>query len=232
VVFLPKASRPAPSPERAALAGAIAQRDAVASEVAAIRAAVEAARAASHAAQQARAAAETGIATAKAAAGQHLTDAAMGTAGARPPDIRAARAALLAADDDCEVTQIAVDALATRLAEAERAEPAARLKVESAALACVRASPEAARLLADTERLQRELFANAAALTHLHRIGGLDRAMPGANPNATSTPADLAAARLASPVSTWHALATESREPAWRAWLEALSTDADAMLAP
>lgn len=228
MAFQLRAVRPAPSPERAALAEAIADRSVIVAKIVATQSALDAARTALGAAREARGDAHRGIEAAKAAAGQHMAEA--GGTGTRPPGIREARDALTAAEDYCDIAQIAVDALAARLVEAEQREPFARRRVEVAALAAARSSSETERLIAEVEKLQKELFAKGTALAYLHRIGAVDRAQFGSNPNVTATAADLAVQRLGSPVATWSGLASETLEPAWRTWIEALSIDADAKL--
>jgi hypothetical protein len=137
----------------------------------------------------------------------------------------------VAAEDDVDVARIAEDALAARLTEAELRERVAKGNVEVAVSRVAKAAPETAKVLSEVDRLQRDLAALAPALRFLARIGALDTGKPGSPHYTGQTAADLALGRLTVPINDWR-IATESREPAFRAWLAALATNADATLAP
>ncbi len=104
-------SRPSRSPERQALAAAIAKRDDILVEIDAITSAYQNAEQAVFAARHVIEAAEKGIENAKTNAADHLTNQLLGKVGAAPVTIKQARQAFLDAEDELSTVQAAREAL-------------------------------------------------------------------------------------------------------------------------
>jgi hypothetical protein len=110
------------------------------------------------------------IETAKANAARHLTDTALGTAGAAPQSIRQARAAAIEAADDLEACLAARDALKAEMADDKGW---SALQVQDAAVAVLRAemAGRGVALAARVADMQRQLVAAGSGLEWLSRAG-------------------------------------------------------------
>jgi hypothetical protein len=161
---------PFPSPERAALAHAIAAAASADARKAALAQAAQTADAEVRAARRAVEAAAEAIETAKANAARHLTDTALGTAGAAPQSIRQARAAAIEAADDLEACLAAREALQAEMADGN---DWSTLRVQDAAVAVLRAemAGRGVALAARVAEMQRQLVAAGSALEWLSRAG-------------------------------------------------------------
>lgn len=220
---------PALSPEREALAGAIATHRAHVATRDAVTAMSSAATSGIPLARRAVSLAEDGVLEAQAAAGQYLISQAKGEALEAPRTVRQARDALTDALDN--------------LAAAEAAQAAAQSELQGmsvsmsdtyvsrAAVAVLQADGAAAAkaVVAEVARLQNELVRHGQLLQFLIKTG----AFPASDQIGMyyGQPADedvrLVHERLNSPPSTWRAIAerTDAAAP-WRAALEALEADA------
>ena len=230
---------PPPTPERAALADAIAAHVDLQAQRAATSVATQTASETIWDARRRVDAAPELVERAKANVAQHLADVARGTAGMPPQTIREARNAVTDAQDDLDVAEASRDALR---AEMERLDGQAYFikdAVEKAALAVIAAEmADATRTLAaDLVRLQGEMYATGQVLVWLTRTA---KALPvGETPGGTfGRVADdtirHAINRLQTPPAQWdgHMPATamgDAAEP-WRAALAALQADATAPL--
>ncbi len=218
-----------PAPERAALAAAIEAAATRSSEIAALEKAVAAARVSYSDAQDRRRTAAAAIEPARAAATEHAIALALGTAGDAPISVRAATAALTEAEDAEAAAKAALDTLRERLAGKREFEYLVAEKLKLAAGAALR--PGTAGLLADVQRLQRELFDKGSALQWLESVGALDLepdAVTGA-----SAPAALIVDRCRSPMTTWGELANDptiAGAAPWQAAFDRLLSDANAEL--
>ncbi len=164
-----------PTPERAALAHAIAAHAAAAAHVAAIDAAAQRASEAVWDAQAAITKVGEAIGEAREAMLQHLIAAAGGGTGAAPHTEREARADLADAEAALDAARAARDALKGRLPEAEQARyRAAWVRTEAArAVIAAEAADHAAALAAEVESLQRDALRKGAALCWLVKAGAV-----------------------------------------------------------
>lgn len=146
----------------------------------------------------------------------------LGTAAPVAMTIKAARAAVVDAEDTLSAAKSARDALKLRLEEAEKYRHYPAERVTAAAQAVLATSPAIDAVVTDIARLQRELFDMAAQFHWLVRqkmiscerikTGTYDSEMP---------LAEIVRSRLNSPPHTWHALAAEVAGA--RLWEDALS---------
>lgn len=218
------------SPERAALAAALAvlrQREA---EASALRSAVAAATETVWTSDSRRREALAAIETAKQAAADHAVATALGTTTTPPVSIKAARDRLAATDDEAEVAVATRDALKERHAAAESSATFARLTVDRAVSAVIGAAPEVVAAIAAAERAQREYVRTATAVLRLARSDALDlgRWLPDGR-----SPAQTVLDRISSPLASWSALLNDPALDGAAEWdraLAALLTDADAPL--
>jgi hypothetical protein len=221
---------PYSSPERAALAHAIAAAaDAGARRVALERAA-QAANSDALKAIQTVEAAEAALGEAQGNTAKHAVDKALGNAGAAPLTVREARAAVIEAQDHLEECRATRAALKAELyASANRW---SALSVEDAAKAVLRAEMQqrAIALAAEVAQLQKDLVSKGSTLQWLSNKGVL--------PNADEATIRNTVARLERPAAEWAIgtvrYATSVWEPTgrlkWEAAFERLKTDANAAL--
>lgn len=230
-------SLPAPAPtapERAALAEAIAHRAECERVVAALEAAQNPGWDRCEEAQRALQAAGAALALAKADAANFAADEAVGRAPAHKPDVRAARAAMLDAEDALDLARSARAALTVRLDEARTEAAEAVGAARRAALEVLRGSPAIGAVVARLDAAQRDMMDAGAALGWLLHRKLVDTApTPGESRYAAPTPAlaTLVHSRFTSPVETWRALAAEVPGAGpWDAALAALERDANSEL--
>ena len=215
----------ATSPERVALAEAIAKRDERRAHIAATAAAIGNAEAAWRDAGLRRSAAEAGVASAKAEAVERLTAGQPGAATAAASTVKAARSAMTEADDDLEAAAAALDALRRRSDDLAQFSYLPEQRVAEAVSTVVRNSPAVAALVAEVAELQRKLADKGAALLFL--AGNLDMAN---NPDGTTNATKLALTRCQTPMTTWKALLSAGAVAPWSEALAALAVDATAPL--
>ena len=160
-----------PSPERAALAAAIAVHVDLQARRAATSAAMQTADSAIWDARRRLDAAPELVERAKANAAQHLADVARGVPGMPPQSIREARNAVTDAENDLDAAKAARDALRAQMEELDGHAYLVKGAVERAALAVIGAeAADAARAMAaDLVRLQREMLATGQAVEWLIR---------------------------------------------------------------
>jgi hypothetical protein len=223
---------PAPSPEREALASAIEVRDARRQTLAAMETAVSAATVEWRRARDARADAASAVERAKVEAADFLTAVAQGDAPAAPLTIRAARTALVDAEDEEGAARAALDTLTSRAANSPLRDPwIPEEHVRKAVAAVLMTAPGVAPLLAEVERLQLELADKGAALLFLANNHALDLAGIDLGTRTEPSPARIVVDRLQSPMATWTGLTSLGTSVApWRAALDALNNDAMADL--
>jgi hypothetical protein len=166
------------SPERQSLAIAIAERNAAQAELDALNNAAggwdNPARQAVRKAQAAVDAAPEAIAAARDAAANYLVAQASGIATPPPPTIAAAREAAQLAADELAAASAALETLQDRIKPAQDALGWKERAVEKAVEAVLRSSPEVTAVLAEVQRLQRELFKKGAQLVLLLSKNALD----------------------------------------------------------
>lgn len=180
------------TPERAALAHAIAGHAAAVAHVAATDEAGNRASQAVWDAQAAVTAAHEGIGEARDATVQHMIATAGGDPGPAPRTEPQARDALADAEAALDAARSARDALKGRLPDAERdRDTAARRRTEAArAVIASEAADHAAALVLEVEGLQREAVAKGAALRCAGWLAGEGRYAPGCPNNIHGRPAD------------------------------------------
>jgi hypothetical protein len=224
---------PEPTPERAALAHAIAR----AADADVRKAALVKARATAdeevRLARRAVDAAGEAVEAAPSNAARHLTDTALGTAGAAPQTIREARAAAIEAADHLDSCLAAREALGSEQAAGNNGLPA--LLVTDAAVAVVKAevAGRAAAMAAEVAELQRRLVVRGSALEWLSNKGVLPPGARGAEDPIRDT-----VRRMEVSPQQWAngtiRYATSVFEPtgrlAWEAAFEQLLRDANAPL--
>jgi predicted RNase H-like nuclease (RuvC/YqgF family) len=216
-----------PSPERAALAAAIETWRTARDDVTTIERAIYAAIDTCTVAANARDTAAAAVTAARADAVVHLTQTALGTASTPPTTLKATRAALAEADDALEDAQAALDGLKARLNPAKDTLAFAAQTRDEAVLRVLRGSSEITALIADVQRLQRELADRGTALTFLarHRAIDLSRVVDGYRNE--QPPAEIAIYRLNAPVHTWNDLLANVPGPTpWQVAIEGLKVDA------
>lgn len=243
MAFMRKQSAPAAAgyatPERAALAHAIAAH---AAAVANVTATDEAGRLASEAVWTAQAVittAQEAVNEAWDATARHLVAAAGGADEAPPRTERQARADLADAEAALEDARAARDALKGRLPDAEAdLARAVRTRTEAArAVIAAEAAGAAVALAAEVERLQRAALRKGAALTWLANAGALPLGtVPGGEHGRPTDPAIRAmlyqheqSARAHSH-DGWNQAAAAMGALPWEATLAALESDAAAPL--
>ena len=225
------------SPLRRELAMEIARNRLLAERHAALVVACDAARESVWAGRVDVERAEGGVEAAKAAAATHLVDLANGTAGAAPVTIRAARAALVDAEDDLAAREAARVALDAQLAEAKHAPEFARQRLRDAALAVVReeAAEIAQRCVERVEQLQMQITKAGFELQWLFSAAVIPHDDgPGRAEYAKDSRVNMALSRLRSPVTSWNELhkhADLRSDVAWAAAVDRLMLDATAPLA-
>jgi len=164
-----------PTPERAALAHAIAAHAAAVANVAVTD---DAGTRASHAVWAAHAAvtvAQDGVSKAQDATVEHLIEVAGGGTGPAPRTERQAREVLADAEAALDAARAARDALKGRLPDAERErDNAARRRTDAArAVIAAETAGHAAALVGEVEALQRRSMAQGAALRWLVSAGAV-----------------------------------------------------------
>ncbi len=164
-----------PTPERAALAHAIAAHAAAVAKVAATEDAGTCASHAVWAAQTAVTTAQEGVSEARDATVQHLIDVASGGTGPAPRTERQARDAVADAEAALDAARAARDALKGRLPEAQADRDRTARKRTDAARAVIAAETTgyAAALVGEVEALQRRSMAQGAALRWLVSAGAV-----------------------------------------------------------
>lgn len=219
-------------PERQDLAAAIDAWREANRTLTAINTAITTADDVWYAARATRTRAEAAVETAKQEAAEHLTASALGNAGTPPTSVRAARAALVAADDDVDAAKAALDALRARQTEAEMQAAFKNSLREDAARAVIRASTEAAELVARIEYLLRELTVAGNALRYLEGMRALNVSQPGLPDYSGNTAADIVIDRLRTPADRWIDLRNDPAlaDRRFSAWFAALLDDANASL--
>ena len=230
---LKRASEPTPfpTPERATLAAAIVRTASADARKAALIKAVATADDEVRAARRAVEVADEAIETAKVNAARHLTDTALGTAGAPPQTIREARAAAIEAADHLD------SCLAAR--EALRAETAgdndlSGLLLRDAVRAVIRAEAagRAVALAAKVLELQRKLVEVGSGLQWLANADVLPRPDSGQVDSFATTLQRLEATNswAMGPIKYASSFAVPSGGNAWAQAFEALKRDANAAL--
>ena len=196
------------SPEREALAEAIARHNELTRRLTAIDAASTTAWTAHKAATAAVAAATAGVEKAKSDAGRHLTAVALGEAGEAPVTVKAARLAVQDAQDALDAAQSAREALAGQRKEIENLLVVSRLRLDTSVAAVIAADPATHALIGRFKEQLRDLTDMRRALEFIE----------------AKLPPDLRSWRSAEP---WPELAGDAP---WREALAALLQDADAPL--
>jgi chromosome segregation ATPase len=199
------------SPERQALAAAIAVHAQLSVEIEAIEDAHEGATQTVYAARHAVEGAEKAIEEAKTNAADFLTNTLLGTGGTAPLTIKQARAALQDAEDELAAALAAREALRKKL-EAVKARPGfAENKIKECALAVIATEAPIAEIVARREKAYRE-FVDAENVLQWFQVKDL------ADSPTVHQPWE--------PKPTLEILGAGP----WDAVLEALQTDADAPL--
>jgi hypothetical protein len=222
---------PFQSPERAALAAAIVKAAGADARRAALAKAVTTADAEVRAARRAVEATAEAIEVAKSNVARHLTDTALGTAGAAPQTFRQARAAAIEAADHLEACLAAREALQSEQVDVHGL---AALSVQNAAVAVLRAEvgKRGVALATRVDALQRELVALGSELEWLFRKGAVPQVEK-------DDPIRDAVRRLDSTPRQWTigdiyrhhaAFAQPVGAQRWQAAFEALKRDANAAL--
>jgi RNA 3'-terminal phosphate cyclase len=208
------------SPERAALAEAIAERDAATGRIEALRGAVERARSAKRAAEEERDAANKLVETARVADARATTDAMIAGAPSPAPTLPAARAALQHAEDALASAQYTHDAIGTEIAElVDRMhwrDGAVDRAVAAALLA--EAAPAAAVLVAGLEELHRQMVDKHLALNALIRANGV-----ATRENGCFTHVASVTMRFESVPSFWNIAQQPGECPTLAAWQKAIA---------
>ncbi len=218
---------PALSPERAALAAAVAAARESRETFAALETAHGRARQERWAADAAAEAAQAAVDQSARAAVQHMVDTALGSAGTPPMTPREARAALAEAQEHAELCVSTFRTLDGRLAEAssEVRQHADRLPAKVAAV--IGASPELADLIAKVEHHQREMIRLGLALEGLMVPDERE-------PNGAMSPLGRVKNRMLLPPLSWDLACAPDRiptvRPDWEAAARALESDARAPL--
>jgi hypothetical protein len=224
---------PYSSPQRAALAHAIA----AAADAAARRVALERVSQAANSdvlkAIGAVEAAETTLAEAQANTAKHMVDKALGTAGVPPLTVREARAAVIAAQDHLDECRQTRAALNLELDKSDNSWSSSRVADAAYQVIMAEARQRAVALAAEVAALQQKLVARGSALEWLHRngafpkiergetdhVGGIVQRMESA-PSRWTMPTQPGVAPFAQPVGA----------NAWAEAFEALKRDAAAQL--
>ena len=226
----PKDALPSASPERTALAAAIAEEEARQAEEIALRDAQATSLAAVIAARKAVQAATDALDAAKQQAAESLLNAPSGEQ--RPSPVAAARARLTDTEDGLEAALAARATVEERAQAAARGRPFAGDRVRRAAMAVIRAEGKdyAAVVAAEVAELQAKLAARGATLDWLVEAGIFPTDStpgPGANRVLDRT-IETTLFRLGSPPNSWRGIAVDASE--WEAALTALMADATALL--
>lgn len=224
---------PTPSPERAALAEAIATHKAHVADREAVAGMTNAATNGIALARRDVSLAEDGVLEAQAAASRYLISLAKGQAGEAPRTVRQARDALTDALDNLAAAEAAQAAAQSELQSLSVSMSDTYLKRAAVAVLQADGAAAAKAVVAEVARLQHELVRHGQLLQFLVTTG----AFPVSDQIGShyGQPADedvrVAHDRLSSPPSTWRAIAerTDAAAP-WRAALEALEADAMAPL--
>lgn len=200
------------TPEREALAAAIAERKSALDEIEAVEKALQNAATAERDALHVHARAAAAIETAKEHAADHATATLLGTAGAAPASIRQARIAAEDAEDALATARATRDALKKRFASLTEHNPQVlkKMKVDDAIRAVIRAEVDGARIYENFVRAYHE-FADARELLELMEDAG------------------IACGEMKSYAPEPPPFDHPSRA-AWTAAIAALATDADASL--
>lgn len=222
------------SAEREALARANEDNRTRRERVAAIETALATARNGLWTAKATLKAATAAIQAAKANAAQHLVSVASGQSEVPPITIKAARAALIDAQDDLEVAEATIAALEAELCDATNALNGSGSRTVFATLDLLRASPEIPALLEEVARLQIELANKGQALLWAADKKLIAGVVGGMMPNGEWRPPSKARAvldMLLSPPLMWKGLIDPGHGAAeWEAVLTALQSDASAPL--
>ena len=229
-----------PTPERVALAHAIAGHAAAIAHVVATDEAGNRASQAVWDAQAAVTAAHEGVGEARDASVQHMIAAAGGDTGPAPRTERQARDALADAEAALDAARSARDALKGRLPDAERERDiAARRRTEAArAVIAAETADHAAALAVEVESLQRNALAKGAALARLAKARAVETVQqPGMEYGRPADPAIRAALyrhdlvmQFAVTPDGWHHASAQAGAAPWDAALAALERDAAAVL--
>ena len=220
------------SPEREALAAAIAHRAEMQVEQTKLATAAAGAESRVHAARAAVESATENLKTAKAAAIDYEIAAATGVASDAPPTIDAARQRIVSAEDALEVARSTRDALKERLAAYRMSLSTATDRVTRTAREILRQSPSVAAALEAAEASQRKMVDANAALFWLVSEGVAD----GVSAESSRLLARfryLTKPGLGMNPEIWAVLVRDSSIPGgtpWQAALTALCADADAPL--
>ncbi|NPD68924.1 hypothetical protein HN018_02860 [Lichenicola cladoniae] len=228
------ARKPTPlSPERAALAEAIANHRAHAATREAVANMASSATSGIALARRAVSLAEDGVLEAQAAAGRFLIATAKGEASEAPRTVRQARDDLTDALDNLAAAEVAQAAAQTELEGLSDYMSTTNLKRAAVAVLQADGASAALAVAAEVGRLQQELSRHGQLLNFLVATGAF--AVSDRVGMYHGQPADeavrIAHERLNSPPSSWRALTdrTDAAAP-WRAALEALEGDATAPL--
>jgi hypothetical protein len=203
------AEPPPRSPERITLAAAIERHAGLVRHLTANMAAQEALHEVINAARDRVEAAGAAVEQAKVDAAQHLTASAMGTAGAAPVSVKAARTAAQDAQDDLDAALAARAALEKQRGPAENAVSLAEYTLNIAVRNVIRGDSTVVALVARFTALHRQFASLCAPLQYLD--------------SANMLPEDLKAWRREP------TMPGDSAAP-WKAAVAALASDADAPL--
>ncbi|MGI4941745.1 MAG: hypothetical protein ACRYHQ_14490 [Janthinobacterium lividum] len=220
-----------PSPERVALAEAIAAHVDHQAQRAATSAAISTASDTVWNARRRLDAAPELIERAKANVAQHMADTARGVAGTPPQTIREARNAVADAEDDLDAAKAAQDALRVQMEELDGRAYHFQNAVGRAARAVLHAEAEATAyaLAAELRRMQQEMVALGDAVEWLASAGAFS--VVEQHGGSYGKPADeairRAISRMQTPPHGWTGLAIEQPSAAavWTAAFAALQID-------
>jgi hypothetical protein len=225
---------PQPSPERQALAAAIQERDEAQRALDAVESAAGSwespAQQAVRRAREALDVAPEAIEKAKEDAATFLVDQASGGTMPAPITIAAAHAAAQLARDELAAAESAFETLQARIRPAQLVLDGKELKVQAAAAAVLRASPEVTVVLDEVERAVNALWQHGAVLQALWRVNGLDATKVVSGTNIENSRAITLYHRLLNFPSQWQGLPPVPAVGAWDAALKALHRDATAPL--
>ena len=218
------------SPERAALAEAIADHDDAKARIASLRGAVERARDAKLRAEEERDAANKLVEQAHTTDAKAMTDALISGASAPRATLPGARLAAQAAEDALAAAQSARDTIDAEIAELAAAMHWRDEAVDRAhaAVLMTNAAPAAARLVAELEALHRRMVDLHLALNALIRVNGV-----ATRENGCFTHVASIAMRFESVPSFWNIAQQPGECPtrdAWQSAIAALKNDAAAPL--
>jgi hypothetical protein len=222
------------SPERQALADAIAERDATKAEFEAVQRAAggwdsparQAVRQAEAALEEATAAIEKALQN----AATYLVEQASGAGTPPAVTIADARRDEQTARDNLAAAESALATLKARIGPAEDALGWKEMKVRDAVEAVLKAAPETEAVLVEVENAMRVLWQHGAVLQAIHRAGALDLRNVETPGRSDLSRANRLHGRMHQPPMYWPDFPPAGAVGLWNAAVKALHTDASTVL--